>query len=126
TSFLLATGASPALASASVHMAEVFTTGISGISHARFGNVDRKLFLRLLIPGIIGGLLGAILVTQIDGKTLRPFITVYLLLMGIYVVTKAFRKHPAPRKGEPNHVAKLALFGGFVDTSGGGGWGPVV
>ncbi|HEY8941292.1 MAG TPA: sulfite exporter TauE/SafE family protein, partial [Cellvibrio sp.] len=79
TSFLLATGASPALASASVHMAEVFTTGVSGISHAKFGNVDKKLFLRLLIPGIIGGLLGALLVTQIDGKTLKPFITVYLL-----------------------------------------------
>ena len=126
TSFLLATGASPALASASVHMAEVFTTGISGISHAKFGNVDKKLFLRLLIPGIIGGLLGALLVTQIDGKTLKPFITVYLLLMGIYVLTKAFKKHIKTHKGEPKHVAKLALLGGFVDTSGGGGWGPVV
>jgi uncharacterized protein len=126
TSFLLATGASPALASASVHMAEVFTTGISGISHAKFGNVDKKLFLRLLIPGIIGGLLGALLVTQIDGKTLKPFITVYLLLMGIYVLTKAFKKHIKTRKGEAKHVAKLALLGGFVDTSGGGGWGPVV
>ncbi len=126
TSFLLATGASPALATASVHMAEVFTTGISGISHAKFGNVDKKLFLRLLIPGIIGGLLGALLVTQIDGKTLKPFITIYLLLMGIYVLTKAFRKHIAIRKSEPKHVAKLALLGGFVDTSGGGGWGPVV
>ena len=126
TSFLLATGASPALASASVHMAEVFTTGVSGISHAKFGNVDKKLFLRLLIPGIIGGLLGALLVTQIDGKTLKPFITVYLLLMGVYVLSKAFRKHIATRKSEPKHVAKLALLGGFVDTSGGGGWGPVV
>lgn len=126
TSFLLATGASPALASASVHMAEVFTTGVSGISHAKFGNVDKKLFLRLLIPGIIGGLLGALLVTQIDGKTLKPFITVYLLLMGIYVLSKAFRKHIATRNSEPKHVAKLALLGGFVDTSGGGGWGPVV
>lgn len=126
TSFLLATGASPALASASVHMAEVFTTGISGVTHAKFGNVDKKLFLRLLIPGIIGGLLGALVVTQIDGKILKPYITVYLLLMGIYVLTKAFRKHIAKRKGEPRHVAKLALFGGFVDTSGGGGWGPVV
>ncbi len=126
TSFLLATGASPALATASVHMAEVFTTGVSGISHAKFGNVDKKLFLRLLIPGIIGGLLGALLVTQIDGKTLKPFITVYLLLMGVYVLSKAFRKHIATRKGEPKHVAKLALLGGFVDTSGGGGWGPVV
>lgn len=126
TSFLLATGASPALASASVHMAEVFTTGASGIAHAKFGNVDKKLFLRLLIPGIVGGLLGALVVTQIDGKTLKPFITVYLLLMGIYVLSKAFRKHIATRKGEPKHVAKLALLGGFVDTSGGGGWGPVV
>jgi uncharacterized membrane protein YfcA len=126
TSFLLATGASPALATASVHMAEVFTTGVSGISHAKFGNVDKKLFLRLLIPGIIGGLLGALLVTQIDGNTLKPFITVYLLLMGVYVLSKAFRKHIAIRKGEPKHVAKLALLGGFVDTSGGGGWGPVV
>lgn len=126
TSFLLATGASPALATASVHMAEVFTTGVSGISHAKFGNVDKKLFLRLLIPGIIGGLLGALLVTQIDGKTLKPFITVYLLLMGMYVLSKAFRKHIATRKSEPKHVAKLALLGGFVDTSGGGGWGPVV
>ena len=126
TSFLLATGASPALATASVHMAEVFTTGVSGVSHAKFGNVDKKLFLRLLIPGIIGGLLGALLVTQIDGDTLKPFITVYLLLMGIYVLSKAFRKHIASRKSEPKHVAKLALLGGFVDTSGGGGWGPVV
>ena len=126
TSFLLATGASPALASASVHMAEVFTTGISGVSHAKFGNVDRKLFLRLLIPGVIGGVLGAVLVTQIDGSTLKPFITAYLLLMGIYVLSKAFRKHVATRKGEPRHVGKLALLGGFVDTSGGGGWGPVV
>lgn len=126
TSFLLATGASPALATASVHMAEVFTTGISGISHAKFGNVDKKLFLRLLVPGIIGGLLGAIIVTQIDGKILKPFITLYLLLMGIYVLSKAFRKHLQIRQGEPKHVAKLALLGGFVDTSGGGGWGPVV
>jgi uncharacterized membrane protein YfcA len=126
TSFLLATGASPALATASVHMAEVFTTGVSGVSHAKFGNVDKKLFLRLLIPGIAGGLLGALLVTQIDGDTLKPFITLYLLLMGIYVLSKAFRKHLATRNGEPKHVAKLALLGGFVDTSGGGGWGPVV
>jgi uncharacterized protein len=126
TSFLLATGASPALATASVHMAEVFTTGVSGISHAKFGNVDKKLFLRLLVPGIIGGVIGALVVTQIDGKVLKPFITGYLLLMGIYVLSKAFRKHIAARKSEPKHVAKLALLGGFVDSSGGGGWGPVV
>lgn len=126
TSFLLATGTSPALASASVHMAEVFTTGISGVTHAKFGNVDKRLFIRLLIPGIIGGVLGALLVTQIDGDMLKPFITAYLLLMGIYVLTKALRKKIVTRKTEAKHVAKLALLGGFVDTAGGGGWGPVV
>lgn len=126
TSFLLATGASPALATASVHMAEVFTTGVSGVFHAKFGNVDKKLFVRLLVPGVVGGLLGAVLVTQINGDKLKPFITVYLLLMGFYVLSKAFRKHIERRKCEPKHIAKLALLGGFVDTSGGGGWGPVV
>lgn len=126
TSFLLATGASPALATASVHMAEVFTTGVSGISHARFGNVDKRLFVRLLVPGIIGTLLGALLVTQVDGQLLKPVIAVYLLLMGVYVLSKAYRKHIARRDTEPRHVAKLALLGGFVDTAGGGGWGPVV
>jgi len=126
TSFLLASGASPAVATTAVHMAEVFTTGVSGISHAKLGNVDKKLFLRLLIPGIIGGLIGAYVITQIDGKILKPFITGYLLLMGIYVLSKAFKKHLAKAKTEPKHVAKLALLGGFVDTTGGGGWGPVV
>jgi uncharacterized protein len=126
TSFLLASGVPPAVATTSVHMAEVFTTGVSGISHAKFGNVNKKLFLRLLIPGIIGGLIGALVITQIDGKILKPFITTYLLLMGIYVLSKAFKKHLKPANGEPKHVAKLALLGGFVDTSGGGGWGPVV
>ncbi len=126
TSFLLATGASPALASASVHMAEVFTTGASGVAHARLGNVDKKLFIRLLVPGILGGITGAIVVTQIDGSILKPYVTAYLLLMGVYVLSKAFRKKIAARSEEAKHVAKLAFLGGFVDTSGGGGWGPVV
>jgi uncharacterized protein len=126
TSFLLATGASPALASASVHMAEVFTTGASGVAHARLGNVDKKLFVRLLIPGILGGITGAMVVTQIDGTILKPYITAYLLVMGIYVFSKAFRKKIVQHSGEAKHVAKLAFLGGFVDTSGGGGWGPVV
>lgn len=126
TSFLLASGASPALASASVHMAEVFTTGASGVSHARLGNVDKKLFVRLLVPGILGGIAGAVIVTQIDGSILKPYITGYLLLMGLYVFAKAFKKKITQRSGEAKHVAKLAFLGGFVDTSGGGGWGPVV
>jgi uncharacterized membrane protein YfcA len=125
TTFLLSAGASPAMASASVHIAEVFTTGVSGVSHARLGNVDKKLFLRLLVPGTVGAVLGAVLVTQIDGKIMKPFISAYLLLMGVYILSKVWRKIK-PRTGEPKHVGKLALLGGFVDSAGGGGWGPVV
>ena len=124
TTFLLGTGASPAVASASVHIAEIFTTGLSGLSHLRLGNVDRKLMLRLLVPGVIGGVLGALVVTQLDGAALKPWISGYLLLMGLYVLTKAWRHRRKPAQ-EPKHVAKLALFGGFVDAAGGGGWGPV-
>jgi uncharacterized protein len=125
TSFLLATGSSPAVASASVHIAEVFTTGVSGVSHIKLGNVSRQLFLRLLLPGVAGAALGAWLLTSIDGNAIKPWIAGYLLLMGLYVLAKAFRR-VAPRRGEPRHVAKLGLAGGFVDAVGGGGWGPVV
>lgn len=124
TTFLLTAGASPAAASASVHIAEVFTTGLSGISHVKLGNVNKSLFLRLLLPGIIGAVLGAVLITTFDGAALKPIISAYLLLMGLYILSKAYR-HVAQRRA-PKHVAKLALFGGFVDAAGGGGWGPVV
>lgn len=125
TTFLLGTGASPAIATASVHMAEVFTTGFSGVSHVRYGNVDKSLFLRLLLPGIAGALAGAVLVTQVDGATLKPWVSAYLLAMGVFILAKAFR-HIRRATRTPRHVGKLALFGGFVDTVGGGGWGPVV
>jgi uncharacterized membrane protein YfcA len=125
TSFLLATGASPAVASASVHIAEVFTTGVSGISHIKFGNVNKKLFLRLLLPGMLGAAGGAWVVSSIDGAALKPYIAGYLLIMGLYVISKVFGKLK-PRTEEPRHVAKLALTGGFLDAAGGGGWGPVV
>lgn len=125
TTFLMASGVSPATASASVHVAEVFTTGVSGVAHAKLGNVNKKLFLKLLIPGITGAVIGAYVLTSIDGTVIKPYISAYLLLMGIYVISKVYRKIQANRK-EPKHVAKLALFGGFVDAVGGGGWGPVV
>jgi len=125
TTFLLGAGASPAAASASVHIAEIFTTGFSGVAHLKYGNVNRRLFLRLLVPGILGAVLGAIFITQFDGKVLKPYVTAYLLLMGVYILSKAFRKLRA-RTDEPAHVGKLAAFGGFVDAAGGGGWGPVV
>jgi uncharacterized protein len=125
STFLLGMGASPAVASASVHIAEIFTTGVSGMAHVRYGNVNRDLFLRLLIPGTLGALVGVVVVTQIDGKLLRPYVSAYLLIMGLYILSKAFRRIRAARQA-PRHVGKLALFGGFVDSVGGGGWGPVV
>jgi uncharacterized protein len=125
TSFLLATGSSPAVASASVHIAEVFTTGVSGISHVKLGNVNKSLFLRLLIPGILGASAGAWVVSSVDSAIIKPIVSAYLFLMGLYIVSKVFKKI-TPRRETPKHVAKLGLFGGFVDAVGGGGWGPVV
>ncbi|HSV70633.1 MAG TPA: sulfite exporter TauE/SafE family protein [Methylibium sp.] len=125
TSFLLAAGASPAVASASVHIAEVFTTGVSGLWHIKLGNVSKNLFLRLLLPGMVGAVTGAWLLASVDGDAIKPFVAGYLLLMGLYVISKIFRKIRR-RHEEPRHVAKLGLVGGFVDAVGGGGWGPVV
>jgi uncharacterized membrane protein YfcA len=125
TAFLLSTGVPPAAASASVHMAEVFTTGFSGLSHWKLGNVNKALFKRLLIPGVIGAVLGAYIVTSFDGNAIKPWISGYLLLMGLYILTKAFRKVVIATE-PPTYVTPLALTGGFVDAVGGGGWGPVV
>jgi uncharacterized protein len=125
TSFLLSAGVPPAVASASVHLAEVFTTGFSGLSHWKLGNVNRALFQRLVIPGITGAVVGAYILTSIDGKALRPWIWGYLLLMGVYIIIKAFRTISVKTE-PPTYVAPLALVGGFVDSVGGGGWGPVV
>jgi hypothetical protein len=125
SAFLLGTGASPAVASASTHIAKLFTTGVSGIAHAKYGNVERRLFARLLVPGMAGGILGVLLVTQVDGGLLKPFVSAYLLLIGLHILAKAWRR-VRPAGGEPRHAAKLGLFGGFVDAVGGGGWGPVV
>jgi uncharacterized membrane protein YfcA len=93
-SFLLAIGLPPAIASASVHASEVVTTLISGLSHWRFGNTDRRMILRLLIPGVIGGGVGAYVLTSIDGNLIKPYISVYLLLMGLRILYKAFKPTP--------------------------------
>lgn len=125
TTFLLSTGVPPAAASASVHIAEIFTTGFSGLSHWKLGNVNKALFKRLVIPGVIGAVVGAYIVTSIDGNTLKPWISGYLLLIGLYILSKVWgqlRVNTDP----PKYVAPLALTGGFVDAVGGGGWGPVV
>ncbi|WP_326541006.1 sulfite exporter TauE/SafE family protein [Pseudorhodoferax sp.] len=125
TTFLLSTGVPPAAASASVHIAEIFTTGFSGFSHFKLGNVNKALFKRLLIPGVVGGLIGAYIVTSIDANTIKPFISAYLLLIGLYILSKVWRQLRVQTE-PPKYVAPLALTGGFVDAVGGGGWGPVV
>lgn len=125
TSFLMFVGHPPAVASASVHIAEIFTTGVSGLSHIKMLNVEKKLFLRLLIPGIIGSVTGAFIITNIDGNIIKPYISAYLIIMGFYVISKAFRKIAFGNQ-QLKHVGKLAFLGGFVDSTGGGGWGPVV
>lgn len=121
---LLTLGVPPAAASAGVHTVESFTTAVSGISHAAHGNIDWPLFRRLVIPGVIGGVLGAYVLTQIDADVAKPLILVYLAAIGIYLLYRAFKHSPADRP--PGLVAPLGLVGGFLDAAGGGGWGAIV
>jgi hypothetical protein len=121
---LLSLGMPPAAASASVHAVECFTTGVSGASHVIFRNVDWRLFGRLVIPGVIGGVLGAYVLTQIPAGTARPLVLAYLSAIGLYLIWRATGHSPQPRT--PRIVAPLGLVGGFLDAAGGGGWGPVV
>ena len=125
TTFLLHWGLPPALASASVHTAEVFTTGVSGLSHLYLKNVDKKLFIRLAIPGIIGAIGGAFLLAKIlDGNAVKPFIACYLLILGILILVKSIREPLF--KDEIKNVSPLGFIGGLLDSIGGGGWGPIV
>jgi len=128
TSLLLSFGVPPAAASASVHTAESFTTLVSGISHFRFKNVDKKLFVSLVIPGVIGGILGAYILSNIDTTIIKPAINIYLIVMGIRIIVKAFGKtnEKAAKKLENVRLYILGILGGFLDAIGGGGWGPVV
>ncbi len=123
--FLLSFGVPPAIASASVHMSEIFTTAVSGLFHLRFGNVRKDLFLKLLIPGVIGGAAGAYLLSNIDGNVIKPYINGYLLIMGLVILRKALKKN-GEEKHITNWVSPLGLIGGFFDAIGGGGWGPIV
>jgi len=124
TSLLLTLGVSPAAASASVHTAEIFASGASGISHLRFGNVDRGLFKRLLIPGIVGGIVGAYILTALPGEKMKPWVALYLLVMGVMILRKALAR--ITRAGTRPNLVPLGLTGGFFDAIGGGGWGPIV
>ncbi|MFC3101738.1 sulfite exporter TauE/SafE family protein [Altererythrobacter lauratis] len=118
-------GISPATASASVHLVEMFTTGASGASHIWHRNIDWGLFKRLVLFGILGGVMGAYVLSNIDASVARPFVMLYLTGIGIYLLVKAIR-HSTPQVKDPQYTAPLATAGGFLDAAGGGGWGPVV
>jgi uncharacterized membrane protein YfcA len=124
STLLLALGLPPSKASASVHAAETFTTGVSAISHIAHRNVDWRLFARLIIPGVLGGVAGAYLLSNIDGTLIKPFVQLYLTAIGVYLIWRGF--HFPPQARDPKWVTPLGLAGGFMDATGGGGWGPVV
>jgi uncharacterized membrane protein YfcA len=142
TSLLLALGLTPALASASVHLAEIGTTGISGVSHWRFGNVDLRILVLLGIPGGVGAFVGAVVLSNLSLDAARPWVSVVLLILGGVILFRFFnarRTRVAPAalhdqpmaEGSPQQALRrtwmltpLGLFGGFLDASGGGGWGP--
>ena len=122
TSILLSLGVPPAAASASVHTAEMFTTAVSGFSHWKLGNVDKGLFRKLLIPGVVGGLLGAYVLTALPVQIVKPLVSCYLLVMGLSLLWRAFRGMTQRN----TRLVPLGLLGGFCDAMGGGGWGPIV
>jgi hypothetical protein len=125
TAFLLSLGIPPAPASASVHAAEVFTTGISGAFHLKFKNVDKNIFKNLVIPGVIGGILGAYILTSLPGEKIKPLVACYLLIMGMIILRKSF-KEIQKRDWSRGRLFPLGLAGGCLDAIGGGGWGPIV
>lgn len=117
-------GVPPKVASASIHAVETFTTAASGVSHVLHKNVNWRLFARLVIPGMIGGVLGAYVLSNLDASLAKPFIMAYLAVIGLYLLYRAWRGRVEPRT--PKVIEPLGLVGGFLDAAGGGGWGPVV
>lgn len=130
TSMLLMFGIAPAVASASVHMAEVVTTAASGISHLKFGNVDKQAMLKLIIPGSIGAFVGACFLSNLPGDLVKPYVSLFLLALGFFVIYRFLFKNNTKRQSrKQNRTNKqyvpLGLVAGFFDATGGGGWGPV-
>ena len=126
TTFLLATGVNPAIVSSRVHSARVFSSGVSGYSHHRFGNINRKLFKTLVIPGVVGAVLGATVAYygQKYSVYVRIPLSMYTLYLGYFIVKKAFKKHQSHDKIKG--AGWLASAGGFMDAFAGGGWGSLV
>jgi siroheme synthase-like protein len=124
--FLMGAGVPLAAVSSSIHTAEVFTAGASGYSHYRFGNVNRRLFKALLLPGVLGAIFGAVLLSWLGEQYagyIKPVLAVYILLLGVRILSRAFVK---TKKRRAKHLGWLAGAGGFLDSFGGGGWGPLV
>lgn len=126
STLLISVGVPPAAASASIHTSEIFTSGVSGLMHLKFQNVNKKLFKTLLIPGVVGAAAGALVLSLLEpyNYVIKPLVSAYLLYLGIIIMMKALKAHRA--KIKTKNIAKLATFGGFMDSVGGGGWGPIV
>ena len=130
TTLLVLSSVGAAQASAAVHLAEVGTTLASGLSHWRFKNIDWTIVLKLGLPGAIGAFVGATVLSSLSTEHAAPLMAAILVVIGAYVLLRfSLRNPPVLRHGETPHSAKflspLGLFGGFIDASGGGGWGPV-
>lgn len=128
STLLIAIGLAPAVASASVHLAEIGTSAASAYSHARLGNVDKKVLKRIALPGAVGAFLGATVLSNLSTQAARPWASTLLLILGFYVLIRFLRHRTVVlKRGRPGTrlLAPLGLIGGFVDATGGGGWGPV-
>lgn len=129
STILLAYGLAPAVASASIHMAQVATTAASGFSHYKFGNVDKRLVVILAVPGAISAFLGAAVLSWVPGEIIRPYISLFLLVLGIYIIirflTMGQKRRQEKRPFKKSFLFPLGFIGGFLDAVGGGGWGPV-
>ena len=125
-SILLGIGIPPAVASAWVHFAQVFTSLASGFSHWKLGNVQWGLAKRLIIPGVSGAIVGAYFLSNVDGEVIKPFIAIYLMIMGLIILSKIFKKKKKEFDSNGKSLPYLASVGGFADAIGGGGWGPIV
>jgi hypothetical protein len=127
TTILLSQGVALPAISGSIHTAEMFSSGVSGYSHYKFGNVNKKLFKALLIPGIVGAVAGAFLLSKFGDEYadyIKPILATYTFILGVRILFTAFRKKRKTKKVK--HVGWLAGAGGFLDSFGGGGWGPLV
>ena len=126
STLLLNVGVPPKVATACIHTSEVFTTGVSGLMHLRLDNVNKKLFFRLIFSGVIGAVIGAYLISNLfNGKILRPYISMYLLILGLIMLYKGIFKKFIDTENF-RWVKSIAFIGGFLDSIGGGGWGPIV